>query len=60
MTTEEQVDLVARYTVYRLLLLLPVIDPYDPSTPRQMRKWREALEETKQELIANGLAIEKV
>lgn len=60
MTTEEQVDLVARYTVYRLLLLLPVIDPYDPSTPRQMRKWRKALEETKQELIANGLAIEKV
>jgi hypothetical protein len=56
MTPDEQLDLLARYTVNQLNLMLSKLDPYDGATARQRRKWAIQLEETKRELIANGLA----
>ena len=54
MMTDEDVDLIAKYLVCRLSVMLE-LNQYHGATPKQLEEWQEQLEQTKRELIANGL-----
>jgi hypothetical protein len=57
--TDDDYDLIARYLFLKLTLACESHARYGGSAQApQVRKWQEQLEESKRELIVNGLAIE--